>query len=198
MCLGVIYTNSNKFEVLQFFKKERLENFDKNTKIPSIILGKKNSVELLGEVSVLNRQITDNVSWTYNKLEKRSDFEVDIEVFYKNIFKKLLKKIKYEYINIYTSKHSDIKRLYSVLYFDGERKVTYITNSMIYIYCNSTVYGISLFEINYCGMNITKIIDRLTKLPNNEIITSNNFIKNDVKKYINNQNYLTPYLYLLL
>lgn len=198
MYLGIVYTNSSKFEVLQFFKKDKIENFDKNNvSVPSIILGKKNCIDLFGEVSVLNRQITDNVLWTYNKMEKRSEFEVDIENFYKNVFKKLIKNIKYININVYNIGYNEIKHYYNIFNNENNKKVVYVTNNMLYIYCGSNVYGISTEEVKYVNIDASKVINKLINLPNCEIITSNNFIKNDVKKMIINQNYLTPYLYLL-
>lgn len=198
MCLGVIYTNSKKFEVPQFFKKEKLENFDINNNTPSIILGKKNSIELLGEVRVLNRQINDNLFWTYNKLEKRSEYEIDIENFYNMVFKKLIKTIKYKNINVYTLTLSKVKELYSILNDNTTQKSLYITKNMLYMYHNNIVYGISLEEIQYIGLDISKVIDKFTRVNKIEIITNNNFIKNEVKKYLINNDYLTPYLYLLI
>ena len=37
----------------------------------------------------------------------------------------------------------------------------------------------------------------LTETKNCDIITNNNFIKNEVKNYLINKEYLTPYLYFI-
>lgn len=198
MYLGIIYTNSSKFEAPQFFKKEKIENFDINNKTLSIILGKKNSIDLFGQVSVLNKQINDNLFWTYNKLEKRSEFEIDVENFLSKTFKNLVKTVKYVNVNIYTVTFSKVKEIYNVLTSEVYKKITYISKNMLYIYTNNIVYGLSLDEIKYLGINTSKIIDKVYKLKNNEIITSDSFIKNETKKYLKNYNYLIPYLYLYI
>lgn len=196
MYLGIIYTNSSKFEAPQFFKKEKIENFDINNKTLSIILGKKNSIDLFGQVSVLNKQINDNLFWTYNKLEKRNEFEIDVENFFSKTFKNLVKTVKYVNVNIYTVTFSKVKEIYNILTSEVHKKITYISKNMLYIYTNNIVYGLSLDEIKYMGINTSKIIDKIYKLKNNEIITSDSFIKSETKKYLKNYNYLIPYLYL--
>jgi hypothetical protein len=67
----------------------------------------------------------------------------------------------------------------------------------VYIYYNNNVIGFSLEEIKYVGISVTKVMSLLTKAKNSDLITDDNFIKNEVKNYLKNREYLTPYLYFL-
>lgn len=195
--LGKIYTNIKSFKALQFINLYKLDEYIKNNDIPTLLIGKKELVEKGFTLSVLNRQIDNNLYWTYTKMEKRNIHETDVNSFYEIVFKKLYRDIKHTNISIYTMKYSILKNIINILNDENLYKCIYIKKNHIYIYYNSNIIGFSLDEVKYVGIDITKVINILTNSKNSEIITTNNFIKNEVKEYLNNKDYLTPYLYFM-
>lgn len=195
--LGRIYTNIKSFKAFQFINLYKIDEYIKNNDIPTLLIGKKELVEKGFTLSVLNRQIDNNLYWTYTKMEKRNIHETDINLFYEIVFKKLYRDIKHTNISIYTLKYSILKNIINILNDEHLYKCIYIKKNHIYIYYDNNIVGFSLDEIKYIGIDITKVILLLTKSKNSEIITDDNFIKNEVKPYLKNKEYLTPYLYFV-
>ena len=88
MPLGKIYTNIKTFKSIQFIELYRLDDYIKDDNIPTLLIGKKDLMEAGYTLSVLNRQMEDNLYWTYTKMEKRNIHETDITAFYEIVFKK--------------------------------------------------------------------------------------------------------------
>lgn len=195
--LGRIYTNIKTFKSLQFIELHNIDEYVKDNNIPTLLIGKKELIAMGYELSVLNRQIDNNLYWTYTKMEKRNIHETDINSFYEIVFKKIYRDIKHTNISIYTMKYSILKNIIYILNDENVYKCIYIKKNHIYIYYNSNIVGFSLDEIKYIGIDITKAMLLLTKSKNSEIITDDNFIKNEVKPYLKNKEYLTPYLYFI-
>ena len=195
--LGRIYTNIKTFKSLQFIELHNIDEYVKDNNIPTLLIGKKELIAMGYELSVLNRQIDNNLYWTYTKMEKRNIHETDINLFYEIVFKKLYRDIKHTNISIYTMKYSILKNIINILNAENLYKCIYIKKNHIYIYYNNNIVSFSLDEIKYIGIDITKVMLLLTKSKNSEIITDDNFIKNEVKPYLKNKEYLTPYLYFI-
>lgn len=195
--IGRIYTNIKSFKPLQFINLYGIDEYIKDNNIPTLLIGKKELTDRGYELSVLNRQIDNNLFWTYTKMEKRNIHEQDIAEFYKLVFKKLYKDIRYTNMSIYTMKYSIFKGMLNILLDNNIYKCIYIRNNHVYVYYNNKVTGFSLDEIKYVGIDITKVMNILTNSKNSDIITTNNFIKNEVKEYLNNRDYLTPYMYFI-
>ena len=195
--IGRIYTNIKSFKTLQFINLYGIDEYIKDNNIPTLLIGKKELTDRGYELSVLNRQIDNNLFWTYTKMEKRNIHEQDIAEFYKLVFKKLYRDIRYTNMSIYTMKYSIFKGMVNILLDNNIYKCIYIRNNHVYVYYNNKVTGFSLDEIKYVGIDITKVMNILTNSKNSDIITTNNFIKNEVKEYLNNRDYLTPYMYFI-
>lgn len=195
--LGRIYTNIKTFKPLQFIELHNINEYVKDNNIPTLLIGKKELIAMGYELSVLNRQIDNNLYWTYTKMEKRNIHETDINLFYEIVFKKLYRDIKHTNISIYTMKYSILKNIINILSAENLYKFIYIKKNHIYIYYDNNIVSFSLDEIKYIGIDITKVMLLLTKSKNSEIITDDNFIKNEVKPYLKNKEYLTPYLYFI-
>ena len=195
--LGRIYTNIKTFKSLQFIELHNIDEYVKDNNIPTLLIGKKELIAMGYELSVLNRQIDNNLYWTYTKMEKRNIHETDINSFYEIVFKKIYRDIKHTNISIYTMKYSILKNIINILSAENLYKCIYIKKNNKYIYYDNNIVSFSLDEIKYIGIDITKVMLLLTKSKNSEIITDDNFIKNEVKPYLKNKEYLTPYLYFI-
>lgn len=195
--LGIIYTNKKTFKSIQFVEVKPLVDYFRDDNIPTLLIGKKDIVDYGFNISQLNREIDKNLYWTYSKVEKRNEYENDLNIFYKNIFSNLFKRVKYRGICLYKLTYNECKNLLNIIRDEKINKCIYIKNNHIYLYYNNNVLGISIDEINYMGFNLSKVIDKLVSAKKCEIITSNSFIKNEIKPFIVNKNFIIPYLYTL-
>lgn len=196
MCLAIIYTNNKDFESDSLISVKKIDEYVENREIPSIVIGKSNAEAIFGKenVKVLNKEISKNVYWTYSKHEKRSEMEKDILLFNENIFKKLIKDTKYYVVDIYQLKYGECKNLIKL--FNGNNiKFIYVTNKHIYCLVNKVVIGISLDELEYIGIKREKVINKIKENNRNFVFFNDFFIKNNIKKQINDNKIIIPYLY---
>ena len=194
-CLGIIYTDSKSFVSYKTIEVRGIDSYECNESIPTLIIGKKNAEKLFGveNIKVLNKQIKENLYWTFSKFERRSEYEKDIEAFYSTVFSSIMKKLKYTALNIYTLPYSKIRN--SINYINNKtcKKVALITNNHVYINFETTVLGISIDELNYIGITKDKFVTFLKK--NNIVIYYSFQEYNEIlKKYFNFNKIVIPYL----
>ena len=171
-----------------------IENID--TKIPTLIIGWETTKKLFPNANILNKHISDTISWTFSNREKRQEYEPDLNKFLKLSFERLDKDVKYIYFNVLTNKLSKIKGL--IGYINSQTtKVIYVSDKNIYIYDGKQVIGISLSDLEYYGFKRDRIIKFISKNVNNKVITNDNFINWKIKRIIGDNNKLIPYLYSL-
>ncbi len=197
MNIGRIISKNQNIETLDFVdvtdNHGSIDNF-----VPTLIIGKKKAEEIYGKekVKVLDKRITHNVSWTFDKIERRNEYERDLKEFNDSLIKTVRKNIKYDFFNIYIEPLSRIKKLISFIK-SPKVKYIYIFNNHIYMYYQNIVYGISLNDIEYLGINKKRIL-RLLKTNNSNIIIENNdFLSPKMKQIIKDDKILVPYLYFL-
>lgn len=196
MCLAIIYTNNKDFESDSLITVKKIDEYSENKDIPSIIIGKSNAELLFGKekIKVLNREIQKNLYWTYSKHEKRSEMERDIAMFNENIFKYLIKNTDYTFIDIYQLKYGEYKKLIK-FFNESDIKFIYITNNHIYCLKNKKVVGLSLDDLEYVGIRKEKVISKIKENNKNFVFFNDYFIKNTIKKQINGNKIVIPYLY---
>lgn len=165
-----------------------------NSTKPVLVIGYKRAKEILGDkFNILDKNISKNVSWTFKKTEKRIDYDEDIDKFYKACINNIIYNIKYYYINIIKLKYNKIKKLYNII-FSNNKKYIYINNGMLYLKYNDCVMGISLTILQYCGINIDKILTRITNNSSNVVYNETTPFVKELKKEIgNNKEYAIPY-----
>ena len=142
---------------------------------PILIVGWKKAKTLEGYTSILDKQLSDNMFWTFSKTESRSDFEEDLELFYNIIYNNILNKINYYYINIFKLKYNKIKKLYNIIY-SKEFKNIYISNNIVYI-----------------PYDKDKILGRIKSFPNNRVYEDNDKFIFKLSKRLGNKKYAIPY-----
>jgi hypothetical protein len=189
--LGYIVTDRKLKDIDGFVEQVNDISLADSTK-PILIVGWKNAKNCDGYTSILEKQLGNNIYWTFSKSESRSDFEEDLQMFYNIIYNNILNNINYYYINIFKLKYSIIKKLYSIL-FSKENKNIYISNGMMYIPHKGNVFGLSLNILEYCGIKTRKILDRIISSPNNKIIEDNDKFVFKLTKRLGNKKYAIPY-----
>lgn len=198
-CLAKIYTDNTSFKTYEMIKVDSTELFTEDNSVPTLIIGKKNAEKIFGKenIKVLNKQIKNNIFWTYSKYEKRSEFEKDIEKFYEYVFNGALKNIKYVSINVYTLTYEKAKKTINFLNNKNSNKTALITENHVYIHYGNNIYGVSLDELNYIGVKKDKFISFLKKC-NVTVITNYNILNDILKKYYNFSKTIAPYLLSLV
>lgn len=197
MYIGRIISNKENIDTLDFVDVTKnigsIDNF-----IPTLIIGKKKAEEIYGKenIKVLDKKITNNVSWTFDKVERRNEYERDLKAFNDSLIKTIKKNIKYEFFNIYIEPISRIKKLISFIK-SPKIKYIYIFNDHIYMYYKNIVYGISLSDIQYLGINKNRILRLLNSNSSNIIIENNDFLSKKMRQIIKEDKILIPYLYFL-
>ncbi len=197
MYIGRIISNKENIDTLDFVDVTKnigsIDNF-----IPTLIIGKKKAEEIYGKenIKVLDKKITNNVSWTFDKVERRNEYERDLKAFNDSLIKTIKKNIKYEFFNIYIEPISRTKKLISFIK-SPKIKYIYIFNDHIYMYYKNIVYGISLSDIQYLGINKNRILRLLNSNSSNIIVENNDFLSKKMRQIIKEDKILIPYLYFL-
>ena len=99
----------------------RVDGIDES--VPTLIVGKELAESICGKenIHVLDKKIKKNLFWTFARLEKRSEYELDIEKFNSFVIIKLMSMVKYTFFNMYYEPLSRIKRLISFVANDEEK-----------------------------------------------------------------------------
>lgn len=162
---------------------------------PILYIGYKKAKSIEGYKNILEKKINNNIFWTFKKTESRSDYEIDLENFYKYIINNILDNINYYYINIIYIKYNKLKKLYNILFNYREQKYIYISKNMIYFQYENNTYGISLSLLEYMGISTEKILQRIKSNKSNNIIYDKTEKVHKILKEVGYDNkYSIPYL----
>jgi len=189
--LGYIVTEKKIKNIDGFVEQVNDISLADSTK-PILVVGWKKAKNYDGYTSILEKHLGDNIYWTFNKSESRSDFEEDLQMFYSIIYNNILNNISYYYIDIFKLKYNKIKKLYSIL-FSRENKNIYISNGMVYIPHEGSVLGLSLVVLEYCGIKTEKVLQRIKSNPNNNVFEDDNKFVLKLTKRLGNKKYAVPY-----
>jgi len=189
--LGYIVTDRKLKNIDGFVEQVSDIQMTDSTK-PILIVGWKKAKQNENYTSILEKQLGNNLFWTFSKSESRADFEEDLENFYNIIYNNILNNINYYYINIFKLKYSIIKKIYNIIN-SKENKNIYISNGMVYIPHKGNVFGMSLNILEYCGIGAEKIFHRISSNPSNKIIEDNDKIVFKLAKRLGNKKYAVPY-----
>lgn len=189
--LGYIVTDRKLKNIDGFVEQVNDISLADSTK-PILVVGWKNAKNYDGYTSILEKQLGDNIYWTFNKSESRSDFEADLQMFYNIIYNNILNNISYYYIDIFKLKYNKIKKLYNIL-FSRENKNIYISNGMVYIPYKGGILGLSLVALEYCGIKTEKVLQRIKSNPNNNVFEDDNKFVFKLTKRLGNNKYAVPY-----
>ena len=176
---GEIYNIVNKFNDL-------IEG------IPTLVIGWDFCKKNYPNSDILDNKIDNLTYWTYGKREKRDKYEESVEWFKNFAIKKFIESIKYEFINVMLMSGGKKDKFYSL--FDGKIPNSYFVGDMCYINNENenVVYGVSLRDFSYIGVDSKKIARFIYK--NSNVINSNDKILQENKQYFVNCKYTIPYL----
>lgn len=197
MVLGQILTTQKNIEVNDYI----LITNDKNSlnyDLPTLIVGKSKAKEIIGEENMkyLNKKVNDKLYWTFGKTERRDEYEKDIKSFNDLIINMLLKDVNYKYINIFGINRETFNDFLNIIKND-KKKTFLLLNNTIYLYYEKVVYGISLNELKYFGVNIDNFLSLLRCNSNNYEMKNQYSISKKMREMFKNNIFLIPYIYFL-
>lgn len=194
MNIGNIVSKS-KIEFENFKICESLECI--NEELPTLIIGRKLSKELLGDdISIIHKKVTNKLFWTFDKTERKSEFESDIEQFKEYCFESFGGNIPYVYLDIlYSSRKINYRVIKKILSL--KKPIIYFSeNDMVYIYGENIIFGVDLNVLNYFEGKKEKIVERVKRLNHNTLIDSTIFNKcKDLIHKLKNKNRFIPYIF---
>lgn len=197
MFIANVITNGSATGVTEM--AERISNFENaDMSKPTLIIGKKNAESIFGKenIKVLNRNIKDNIVWTYAKNERRDDYLEGIKNFNSFVFDALKQKVKYKYFDVFHTNYSTVRDF--ILYMGNkQRKVAYLKKEHIYFYTKNSVYGLDLRECKYLGVKKEKIVNIIKNAKNISFVSDLKENSLELDEYLSSNAYLIPYIYYL-
>lgn len=161
---------TGKIDISVFFNvTEDIENVD--TSIPTLIVGWKEVKQLFPDQNILNPNITDTISWTFSKRERRYQYEIDIENFVKKVMNLVNQKVNYRFFNYLLA--SEVKRENFIKYVQAGYCSLYYNSRFLYLYNDKDcmTIGISLVDLAYIGIDVNNFISILNSNNNNIVYT---------------------------
>lgn len=162
--------------------------------LPTLIVGKDVAKELAPNFDILDKELEEDVFWTYGNREKRSVYEERVKFFKKYTIDKIKNEIHYIPINIITDNEEDKRKLFNMM--EHENIVVFIANDMLYANKRGEkdVYGLSLRDINYIGKDSTKFLAKLHSHYNVTFVDGTTDVPQSIKYEFRNCLYVIPYL----
>jgi len=164
--------------------------------LPTLIIGWKLVKEMYGDnVSILHKKINQRTYWTFNKRERKIDFENDLELFKDFCIESFGENIPYVYFDILYGKKSINYRIIRKL-LSLKNPITYIdVNGMVYIYSENIIFGIDLNILDFFKGKKDKVIKKLKNIKNNVFANNEIFNSNgDLLIKVKNKKRLIPYI----
>lgn len=163
--------------------------------IPTLIVGWERAKSLRPEASILNWKIDNDTYWTYGNRVKREKNETDIKSFKELVMSRAVKGIDYFFFNVLTA-DKDEKTRFNIILSDSRVKYALVSNNMLYVYFPETseVVGVSLSDIEYSGMDSSKLLRKVRTNPAIKIVEERDFVSFETRDLIKNKKYMIPYL----
>jgi hypothetical protein len=173
---------------------DRLESID--NLLPTLIIGWGKTKELFNDkVSILHKQIDNNLYWTFSKSERKVEYENDITIFKNICYDNFGNDIHYVYIDPFYTKLKTIKKILRKIYSLKESYSFISSTNMLYIFGDNVIFGVDLNITEYIGIPTEKIINRVNRLYESNLIENEIFNKcKDLIKKLNNKEKLVPYI----
>lgn len=182
-----------KIDISPFFKIASVfDDIEKD--IPTLIIGWNYVKEMFPEQDILNHKISDMISWTFSKREKRYQYEKDIVDFFYKVTIDMNRRVNYRFFNYLLATKN--KRLNFISYINKGNCSLYYNSKFLYIYnsSDSITIGLSLKDLSYIGINIKDFIFSLNIKGNNLICNDLSIIDADSLFLIKDNIKVVPYL----
>jgi len=131
--------------------------------LPTLIIGLDNVRKIETDLNFVDRKLSDNTYWTFNKQERRVLFEEDLFYFIENSYKFIKENIEYIFIDFVLFSDNKIKKVFNRIK-ESNNNISFLHNKMMYIYTNDFIFGIDLRQIEFMGYNVDSFLKKIKNL----------------------------------
>lgn len=162
--------------------------------LPTLVIGWELTKTLYPETNITSWEIDKDTYWTFGNRERRQRYEETLIKFRTLAISRIVKSVKYKYISAIEGNGLE------ALLDNFSDFNLYIYNNMVYITGKDTikhgsyVYGFSLKEYEYMGIDVKQIYKKIYN-SNINIIKSTDEIPWEIKDALKSKNYIIPCLY---
>lgn len=175
-------------------KCKTLEEIDKS--LPTLIIGYNEAKQMINGFNILKKGYPEQkLWWTFSKMEKRTDYDKDIEEYYNVLINEMTKTVEYVLCDILTLSKEEKKKLWKYLSSNRNKLVYNHFNKFLFVYDKelNKVFGLSLSTCRYLGCDTNNLINKLKVIPNNRVISDFNSYPNEIKRKLqDNIHYMLP------
>jgi hypothetical protein len=131
--------------------------------LPTLIIGLDNVRKIESDLNFVDRKLSDNIYWTFNKQERRVLFEEDLFYFIENSYKFIKENIEYIFIDFVLFSDNKINKVFNRIK-ESNNNISFLHNKMMYIYTNDFIFGIDLRQIEFMGYNVDSFLKKIKNL----------------------------------
>ena len=163
--------------------------------LPTLIIGWDIVKTINPEADFIDKKLSDDIFWTFKKTERRDIFEEDLYNFINYSYNRLIKNIKYRFIDLIQYSESELKDTFKKIK-KSENVIGYKYQNMLYIYIDNIIYGVDTKLIKYIGHDLESTLNKIISyfdvfLEKEEILIE----YKDIIDVLNNEVKYIPYLY---
>ena len=193
--IGNILTVSN-FDFGEQFNIS--DSFDFDNLLPTLVIGYKMAKKHFPDkINAANNNLDEKIFWTFERLENRSKFDVELEEFGIYCLEEQIKGVDYIFVDlIHYSKRKLFKIIRKIL--NTKPLISVIYRDMVYIYGDGIIFGVDLQLVRFVGISRNKILNKI-----NDISTVTLHYEDIIIKYktllrrVDNQVRYLPILYFI-
>ncbi len=131
--------------------------------LPTHIICLDNVRKIETDLNFVDRKLSDNTYWTFNKQERRVLFEEDLFYFIENSYKFIKENIEYIFIDFVLFSDNKINKVFNRIK-ESNNNISFLHNKMMYIYTNDFIFGIDLRQIEFMGYNVDSFLKKIKNL----------------------------------
>lgn len=163
--------------------------------IPTLIIGWDIVKTINPEADFIDKKLSDDIFWTFKKTERRDLFEEDLYNFINYSYNKLIRNIKYEFIDLIQYSESELKVTFKKIK-NSKNVIGYKYQNMLYIYVDNLIYGVDIKLIKYIGHDTESTLNKIISYLNVFLEKEEILIEyKDIIDVLNNEVKYIPYLY---
>jgi len=117
--------------------------------VPTLIIGWEKARDLFPEdFSSIEKNIKDEIFWTFKLIEKRNEYEIDLETFINYCFEYTVKNIEYIFIDPIQFRLKTIKKIIDKIK-SIDNLVSFQHGDTLFIYGEGIIFGIDLHLLDF-------------------------------------------------
>jgi hypothetical protein len=149
------------------------------------------------DYDIYDKQLGENLWWTFAKTERRDTFNRDIETFITLANKKLIERVDYVFLDLIQYHDTTVSKIVRKI-FSLPNKVAFKHKDMIYIYGGELIFGIDLYLLNYMGFDEISVEKKIKSICADFLEDDEIFIEyKDNMERLNHSVKYIPYLYAI-